>query len=88
MVSLDRWPPTRGPVTPLWTLEALRAARALSIGELADAAGVSWSTAHRVLRGNSPASPKVRRALAAALGVDGPDVIAWPRRPLVPDKLG
>ena len=87
MVSLTHWPPDRGPISPLWTLEALRTARVLSIGELADAAGVSWSTVSRVIHAQSPASASTRRALAAALGVD-PDVIAWPTRPGFINKLG
>ena len=86
MDRLARWSPRRGPISPLWTLEGLRAARAVSIAELATRAGVNPSTVIRVLHGDSYGTPRVRRALAAALGVD-PDAISWPEPPSGPTLL-
>ncbi len=80
-LTLTRWTRSRRPVeAPVWTLAGLKTARALSLSELAEAAGVDRSTISRILSGQV-ATPRTRRKLAAALGVE-PDLIDWnrPRR--------
>jgi transcriptional regulator with XRE-family HTH domain len=62
--------------TPQWTLDALRTRRSLTLHELAAAAGVSRSTGWRAAHGVHFPSPRVRRALATALGTS-PDRIVW-----------
>lgn len=81
-LTLTRWPRTRRPVAaPVWTLAGLKAARAVSLSELAEASGLDRSTISRILSGTSLATPRTRRKLAGVLGVD-PDVVDWnaPRR--------
>jgi DNA-binding XRE family transcriptional regulator len=58
-------------------LEAYRAARTLSRGELAKLAEVATSTVWRVERGKHVPLSATRRAIAGALGV-APMVIDWP----------
>jgi transcriptional regulator with XRE-family HTH domain len=77
---LKRWTPSRKPITvPPWGLRELKAARAVSTSELAAAAGVDRATVTRALGGVRP-SPRTRRALARALGVE-PDMVRWTSEP-------
>jgi transcriptional regulator with XRE-family HTH domain len=62
------------------TLREWREARALSLEELARAAGVHHDTVWQVETGRRRPHPRTRRRLAEALGVP-PDAIAWPQRP-------
>ena len=78
--TLTRWGRTRGPIAPVWELDALRRARALSISELSVRANLNITTVYRVLHGLSCATPRSKRRLAAALKVE-PDTIAWPSEP-------
>ncbi len=58
-LTLTRWPRTRRPVVaPVWTLAGLKAARAVSLSELADASGLDRSTISRILSGASLATPR------------------------------
>jgi transcriptional regulator with XRE-family HTH domain len=78
--ALARWGRTRGPITPVWELEALRRARALSVSELSVRANLNITTVYRVLHGLSSATPRTKRRLASALRVE-PDMIMWPEQP-------
>jgi transcriptional regulator with XRE-family HTH domain len=51
------------------TVRALREARGLRVGELADALGVSHSYISQIESGNKPLPPRRVRDFAAALGV-------------------
>jgi transcriptional regulator with XRE-family HTH domain len=53
----------------------IRERKALSQQELADLAGVSKNTIHRLERGVSQAQPRTLRKLAAALKLDPADLI-------------
>src|SRR5258707_15468417 len=64
--TLTRWGRTRGPIAPVWELDALRRARALSISELSVRANLNITTVYRVLHGLSCATPRSKRRLAAA----------------------
>jgi transcriptional regulator with XRE-family HTH domain len=57
------------------TLKEVRAERLLSIRELADRAGVAFSTIHLIETGQREPSFRVMREVSAALGV-GPTEIA------------
>ena len=61
------------------TLRELRERRALSLSELARAAGVHADTVWQIETGRRVPYPRTRRELAAALGVD-PSDISWPER--------
>jgi DNA-binding XRE family transcriptional regulator len=71
--------PRRLTLSPRATLAQVRAARALSLRELAHAAGVSPKTCWRIEHGLNVPLPRVRRALAAALRCD-PQHIHWPEK--------
>jgi transcriptional regulator with XRE-family HTH domain len=70
---------TRLTVAPVVSLREARRRRALSLREVAQAAGVSPKTAWRIDHGKSVPLPRVRRQLAEALRVD-PQLIHWPER--------
>lgn len=67
------------PSSGLPTLRALREARAYSIADLAERAGVGETTIWEIETGRRVPHPRTRRKLAAALGVE-PSEIAWPER--------
>lgn len=78
-LRLPAWSTDRAPITPLWDFDKLLDARAISIGELAAASGVSWTTCWRVVTGIGVPSTRTRRRLAQALAVQV-DMIRWPKR--------
>lgn len=67
---------------PRKTLQQMRLQRALSMSELARAAGVSASTIMDIEAGAQPRMRTIRK-LAAALGCE-PQDIAWPGDPFEP----
>lgn len=56
-------------------LKELREARALSLRELAELAGVGHNTIYRIEHGQTTTIPRTVRRLAAALGVDPSELI-------------
>jgi transcriptional regulator with XRE-family HTH domain len=71
----------RGPAAYLPALPAIRRAAGLSKAELARRAGISASTVAHLERQQARASTRMRRRLAAVLGVDPDDLLAETEEP-------
>ena len=80
-VELPQWSLDRQPIQDArkWTLRELMDARCVAIRELGRTSGTSQDAVQRILRETGVPTMRVRRLIAAALGVET-DMVRWPER--------